>query len=314
MRVTDAYRFNFYTTTLDNLQSQINTDENEIASGLQVTNPSDNPAAYAQNVEIQAQESTNTQYASTLNSLNTQGTFYSSAVNSIGNVLTTIQQLAVEQSSSTVDADSRSSAADEVNDLIEQLAAVGNTKVGDSYIFGGTMSNNPPYTVDTLGGAPVVTFAGSANVNQVAVTNSTTVDAGISGQTIFTGTANGQSVDIFQTLQTFSQDLANTAGLSTAQQTAALQTDLGNINNCVDLTADNLATVGTYTKNIGNLLTANGTVSTTLTEDSGDLVNADMAKVVSDYSTLTTAYQAALYTMSKVESMSILNYLPASSV
>jgi flagellar hook-associated protein 3 FlgL len=324
MRITDAFRYNFYVTTLNNIQAQINRDENEVASGLQVIDPSDNPAAYSQNMEIQAEESTNTQYATTLNSLTTQGTFYSSAVNTIGNVLTSVQQLAIEQSSSTVNADSRSSAADEVNGLIEQLAAVGNTKVGDSYIFGGTMSNNAPYAVDTSSGAPVVTFEGSADVNQVAVTSSTTVDAGISGNTIFNGTVSGETVtiggvaqsniDLFKVLQQFSQDLANTAGLTTAQQTTALQTDLANINNCVDLTADNLASVGTYTKNISNLLTANGTASTTLSEDSGDLVNANMAKVVSDYSTLTTAYQAALYTMSKMESLSILNYLSASSV
>ncbi len=158
---------------------------------------------------------------------------------------------------------------------------------------------------------PVVTFQGSATVGQVAVNSSSTVDAGISGQTIFTGAADGQSVDIFQTLQTFASDLANTANLSAAQQTAALQTDLGNINKCVDLTADNLAYVGTYTQNINNLLTTNTNANTTLAQDSSNLVNVDMAKAVSDYTTLSTAYQAALYTMSKVESLNILNYMPA---
>ena len=79
----------------------------------------------------------------------------------------------------------------------------------------------------------------------------------------------------------------------------------------MDLTANNLAYVGTYTKNINDLLTANASADTTLSQTSSDLVSADMAKAISDYSTLSTAYQAALYTMSKVESISILNYLPA---
>lgn len=310
MRVTDAFRYNLYVTTLDTLKGQIDNDQNEIASGKKVMVPSDDPSAFAQNMKIQTEQSATTQYANNLNSLQTNGSYYATAVNSIGNVLTSIQQLAVEQSSSTVDTDSRTSAADTVNDLIQQLAAVGNTKVGDTYIFGGTKANNPAYTVDASSGTPVVTFQGSATVGQVAVNSSTTIGAGISGQTIFTGTANGQSVDIFQTLQQFSQDLANTAGLSTAQQAAALQADLTTINNCVDLTANNMASVGTYTKNISNLLTSNANTSTTLAQDSGDLVNVDMAKAIADYSTLSTAYQAALYTMSKVESMNILNYLP----
>jgi flagellar hook-associated protein 3 FlgL len=272
--------------------------------------PSDNPSSYAQNLEVLAQQSQNTQYGKNLNSLQANGSYYETSVNSIGNILSSIQQLAVEQSSSTADANSRTSAADQVNDLIQQLATVGNTKVGDTYIFGGTQSNNPAYSVSP-GVPPAVTFQGSAKVGQVAVNSSTTIDAGISGQNIFTGTANGQSVDIFQTLQTFSSDLANTAGLSTTQQTAALETDLGNINNCVDLTANNLAYVGTYTKNINNLLTTNTNANTTLAQDSSNLVDVDMAKAISDYTNLSTAYQAALYTMSKVESLNILNYMPA---
>jgi len=269
----------------------------EIASGKKVMVPSDDPSSYAQNLEILAQQSQNTQYKNNLDSLQAQGSYYETSVNSISNVLSSIQQLAIEMASSTVDANSRASAANQVDDIIQQLVTVGNTKVGDTYIFGGTMATNAPYTSNG-------TFQGSAEVGQVAVNNSSTVDAGISGQTIFTGTANGQAVDIFQTLQTFRQDLS-------ANNTAGVQTDLGNINNCVDLTANNLAYVGTYTKNISNLLTANSNTDTTLSQDSSDLVSADMAKAISDYSTLSTAYQAALYTMAKVESLNILDYLPA---
>jgi flagellar hook-associated protein 3 FlgL len=311
MRVGDNFTYQVYETQLSNLQAQMEQTSEEVASGKKVQVPSDNPSSYAQNLEVLAQQSQNTQYGKNLDSLQATGSYYETSVNSIGNILSSIQQLAVEQSSSTVDADSRTAAADEVNDLIQQLATVGNTKVGDTYIFGGTQSNNPPYTVDTSSGAPVVTFQGSAKVGQVAVNSSTTIDAGISGQSIFTGTVNGQSVDIFQTLQTFGADLANTANLSTTQQTAALETDLGNISSCVDLTANNLAYVGTYTKNINNLLTTNANANTTLAQDSSSLVDVDMAKAVSDYTTLSTAYQAALYTMSKVESMNILNYMPA---
>jgi flagellar hook-associated protein 3 FlgL len=311
MRVGDNFTYQVYETQLSNLQAQMNQTSEEVASGKQVQVPSDNPSNYAQNLEVLAQQSQNTQYGKNLNALQTAGSYYQTSVNSISNILSSIQQLAVEQTSSTVDSDSRTSAADQVNDLAQQLAAIGNTKVGDTYIFGGTMSNVPSYAFTLSNGTFTVTFAGSATVGQVAVNSSTTIDAGISGQTIFTGTANGQSVDIFQTLQTFSADLANTANLSTAQQTAALQTDLGNINSCVDLTADNLAYVGTYTKNISNLLTTNTNANTTLAQDSSNLVDVDMAKAVSDYATLSTAYQAALYTMSKVESLNILNYLPA---
>ncbi len=302
MRVTDSFRFQTYTATLSTLESQMDMLTNQIASGKKVLAPSDDPASYAQNMQITAEQSQNTQYASNLNSLQANGAYYQTSLNSMGDILTTVQQLAVQMSSSTVDASSRTAAVNQVDGYIQQLVALGNTKVGDTYIFGGEKANGAAYTLDS--GTNSVTFNGTDNVAKVAVSSSTTVDAGISGNTIFTGTVNGQNVDIFATLQQFGNDLAN-------NDTAALQTDLTNIGNCVDLTSNNLAYVGTYTQNISSLLSTNTTTGTTLTQTSDNLVDVNTAQAYSDYTTLSTAYQAALYVMSKAESLSILNYLPA---
>ncbi len=310
LSVGDAYRYNAYVTTLSNLQSQLDQTTEEVSSGKKVASPSDNPSSYAQNLEIVAEQTQNTQCANNLNSLKTSASYYETSVNSVSDILTTVKQLAVETASSTSDSNARSDAATEVDNLIEQLVSVGNTKAGSSYLFGGTNASNPAYTVDTSSGTPVVTFQGSAEVGQVAVTSSTTVAAGFSGQSIFSGTVNGTSVDIFQTLTTFSEDLKNTSGLSSSQQLSALQTDMSNIDNCVDLTANSLSAVGSYTSNITNLLATNSTTDTSLTQISSELVDADTAQAISQYSTLSTAYQAALYVMAKVESMNILQYLP----
>jgi flagellar hook-associated protein 3 FlgL len=302
MRVTDSFTFQTYAATLSTLESQMNTLTNQIASGKKVIVPSDDPAGYAQNMQITAELSQNTQYASNLNSLQANGAYYQTSLNSIGNILTAVQQLAVQMSSATVDASARSTAVDQVNGYIQQLVALGNTKVGDTYIFGGENASGAAYTLDSATNS--VTFNGTDNVAKVAVNSSTTIDAGISGNTVFTGTVNGQNVDIFATLQQFGNDLAN-------NDTAALQTDLTNIVNCVDLTANNLAYVGTYTQNISSLLSTNTTAGTTLTQTSDNMVDVNTAQAYSDYTTLSTAYQAALYVMSKAESLSILNYLPA---
>ncbi len=314
MKIGDSLRYQLYETALSNVKSQMDQTSEEVASGEKVQVPSDNPSSYAQNMQVQTDLSQNTQYKSNLDSLQATGSYTDTALNSVSNIVSTAQQLAVETASSTSDASARQAAATQVDDLIQQLVTLGNTKVGDTYIFGGTRSNNPAYTMttDPTTGTPVVTFAGSATVGQVAVTASTTMDAGISGQTIFTGTADGQPVDIFATLEQFSDDLKNTSGaMSSDQQITALQTDLGNINNCADLTANNLSYVGSYNKNISNLLAANSNADTTLNAESSNLIGVDMAQAISDYTNLSTAYQAALYTMSKVESINILQYLPA---
>jgi len=297
MRVGDSFMYQSYVTTLSNLKSQMDQATEEVSSGKKVVVPSDDPSAYAQNLEVLAEQSQNTQYKSNLTSLQTLSGYYQNSLNTVSSVLTSAKQLAVQMASDTVDESSRTAAASQVNDMISQLVAVGNTKVGDTYIFGGMKADTAPYAADG-------TFSGTSAVGQVAVDSSTTMAAGISGNTVFNGSVNGQTVNIFTTLQQFATDLAN-------NDTGALQTDTTNIDNCVDLTANNLSYVGTYADNISSLLTTNSNTDTTLTQTSSSLTGVDMAQAVSDYTTLSTAYQAALYTMSKVESLSILNYLPA---
>jgi flagellar hook-associated protein 3 FlgL len=248
MRVADAFRFEIYKSQLSTLKTKMDRLTSQIASEKKILVPADDPASFAKNIEITAELSQNSQYKKNLNSLKAAGSYYETAVNTMGNVLTQVQQLAVQQASDTVDADSRSTAASQVDDIIQQLVAVGNTKVGNTYLFGGKNASVPAYTLDTT--TNTVTFKGTSAVPKVAVDSATTVNGGFSGNTVFAGTIGGQSVDIFQT-------------------------------------------------------------DTTLATASSSLVAVDAAEAISDYTTLSTAYQAALYTMAKVESLNIMNYLPS---
>ncbi len=296
MRVGDSFQFQTYASTLMNLKSQMDQATQEISSGEKVIAPSDDPSAYAQNLEVLAEQSQNTQYKSNLTSLQTLSGYYQNSLNTVSNVLTSAEQLAEQMASDTQDATTRTSAASEVGSMIDELVTVGNTKVGDTYIFGGEDAGTAPYQSDG-------TFVGSSQVGQVAVDSSSTMAAGISGNTIFNGTVDGQSVNIFTTLSQFQTDLTN-------NNTTGIQTDLNNIGNCVSLTTGNLSYVGSYANSISSLLTTNSNTDTALSTTSSNLVGVDMAQAVSDYTTLSTAYQAAIYTMSKASSLTILNYLP----
>ena len=196
MRVGDSFQFQSYVSTLTNLKSQMDQATQEISSGKKVIVPSDDPSAYAQNLEVLAEQSQNTQYKSNLTSLQTLTGYYQNSLNTVSNILTSAKQLAVQMTSDTQDATTRAAAASEVNGMVDQLLAVANTKVGNTYIFGGNNAEAAPYQSDG-------TFVGSSQVGQVAVNPSSTMAAGISGSTIFNGSLNGQSVNIFTTLSQF---------------------------------------------------------------------------------------------------------------
>jgi flagellar hook-associated protein 3 FlgL len=294
MRVTDSFRYDLYTNMLSTLKEKIDKNQVMVASGRKILTPSDDPAAFAKAMQIDAQKSMNDQYRKNLNSLKTTGAYYETSVNTISDLLTKAKELAVQMASDTVDANARKSAAEEIDGIIQQLVAVGNTKVGSTYIFGGKKSNLAPYNQDG-------DFSGTEEVTKVAVDSSSTMDGSISGSRIFTNGLDG-GVDIFATLKGFRSHLSD-------NDLGGIQDDINKINSCVDLTADNLSYVGVYTKRIETLLSANETRGLTLTETQSDLVNVDVVQAVSDYYALTTAYQAAAYTMSKVQNLTLLNYL-----
>lgn len=304
MKVSDSYMYDYYTDTLSKLKTQLEEAVTRVSSGLDVSSPSDSPVAYSQNLKVQTQLSQNEQYKSNLQSLQTTGSYYNTCLTSIGDIMTAITQLATEESSDTATSEARTTAASQVDSYIEQLVSLGNTKVGDTYIFGGKNSTSAPFSIayDASGNITGVTFSGTTDVNKVAVNSTTSLKAGVSGSTIFTGTADGASVDIFSTLIQFATDLRN-------NDTTALTSDLDSINRCVGLTSANSASVGSYLSNISDLLNMNTTTTKTLTETSSNLVSADTVAALSDYVALQTAYQAAAYCMSKVEGLTVLKYM-----
>ncbi len=297
MRVTDSYRFDLYKKIFANLKEKADRTTQMIASQRRIMAPSDDPISYAKSLQIDAQLDKNAQFKKNINSLQTTAAYYESAINNVSDLLSEAKQLTIQMASDTADEESRLSAAEQIDGIIDQLMALGNTKVTDTYIFGGTQSTTVPYTID--GATGDVVFNGSANVNQVFVSSSATMEGGISGARVF---SDGAGVDIFATLQTLKDHLE-------ANDVPGITADLGSLGECIDMTADNLSYVGTYGTKMETLVDTNTARDTRLTETLAELVDADTVSLISDYNSLTTAYQAAAYCMSKAQGLSVLNYM-----
>jgi flagellar hook-associated protein 3 FlgL len=306
VRVSDSFRYNIYKNNLSALKEKMDKTTSMISSQRKILVPSDDPVAFARNVEIGSQLNANTQYIRNLNSLKTTASYYETSINTITDLMTRVKELATQALSDTMDENGRTIIAEEIDGIIGQLAAVGNTKVGNTYIFGGKQANEIPYTLQPDPDNPTDPDAsyyqfrsGSAGVTKVAMDSSTTIDSGIIGSKVFDG-----AVDIFKTLKTFSNDLK-----ASTTDHASLDADFGDINTFIDETANNLAYVGTYTRKIETFLTANETRELTLTTAASDLMDVDPVSAITDYTALSNAYESSLYIMSKVRDLSILNYL-----
>jgi flagellar hook-associated protein 3 FlgL len=222
---------------------------------------------------------------------------YDSSITTIHGLLTRAKEIAVSQSSDTMNASTRRSSAEEIKGIIEHLITIGNTKIGNNYIFGGKKSDVTPFTLDS--GDYSVTFQGSAEVSSVFIDKGEQEKMGISGYDIFYGSG---SFSVFGTLKDLKEALeTNNAG--------SIRSSLDSLNTALDMTENNVAYVGAYAGKIDTLLESQATKDLRYTEMLSELMDADMAQLVSDFNMLTNAYQTSLYSMSKLQEFNILNYL-----
>jgi flagellar hook-associated protein 3 FlgL len=297
MRVGDSIKFEIFKSNLNRLKSNLDSVQEMMASQKKIFRPSDDAIGFSRGVEIEADRGLISQYKRNLDRLKTLGAMYDSSVTTVHDLLTRAKEIAVTQSSDTMDASTRKSSAEEIKGIIEHLITIGNTKIGNNYVFGGKKSDITPFVLDS--GDYSVTFQGSREVPSVFIDKGELEKMGISGYDIFYGSGG---FSIFGTLKDLKEALeTNNAG--------AIRNSLDTINTALDLTENNVAYVGTYTGKIDTLVDSQATKDLRYTELMSELMDADMAQLVSDFNMLTNAYQTSLYSMSKLQEFNILNYL-----
>src|SRR5208337_5014218 len=101
---------------------------------------------------------------------------------------TQAEQIASEGSNSTNDTTTNEALATQVDALINSLLSVANTQNGNTYLFGGTASNKPPFAVAASNSAGLpqsIVYNGSSQRGSVNIGQEQTVNTLYAGSQIF---------------------------------------------------------------------------------------------------------------------------------
>jgi len=196
-------------------QSQLLTLENELSTGKQVNQPSDNPSAAAMIIQLQKTLDQRQGYANNITNGQTQLSAVDSSLESVGSLLLQAQTIASSDAGSTTTQDQRTGDASIVNNLISEIQNLANTSSNGVYVFGGQNGNTAPF-VSANGG---VQFVGSNNVIQNTVNLNTLMPMGISASNVFGGLSSdvqGSNLSPAVTAQTLLSNLdgATSEGVS----------------------------------------------------------------------------------------------------
>jgi len=295
------------------LASQQYQLQNQASTGQRVQAPSDDPAAMQQALILQAQNSSASQYAQNISTLQTGATAVGSVLQQLQTVTNRVSEIAAQVGGAT-SPDAMQSYGAEVTQLIQQAAQLLNTKNGDQYLFSGTASDQPPFVVATDAGGNVtgVTYQGNTGAAQSEIGENSTIAVGVPGENN-TGTGprglvsdNRYGADLFNHLISLQNDLqaGNANAVSTTDQ-QALSKDQDNL---VYQVANN----GAVQARLDAASTAAGATQTSLQQSLNTVAGADLTQTLASLTQANTAYQVALQSSSTILQLqqSLLSYLP----
>lgn len=271
--------------------------QNEVSTGKQVQQPSDNPSGIAQSLGFRNQYDQINEYQHTITQANSFLSATDTALGSVNDLLRQARTIAVQGGSNVITNDTRSALVTQIQNIITQVGTIANSTDGTRYIFAGQRTDKPPYTVDTAGnytyvGGSTVTNDGAVKLD---VGRGDTAQINVPGDTIFT--------PILANLKSLESDL------SLGQSQAVSNTDLANldtqINNVLSVRADVGAKINRLTQKSSDY----DVTKDNLTKLISNIEDADYAKTVVEYQTAQTAYQAAVQSTAKIYQTSLLDFL-----
>jgi flagellar hook-associated protein 3 FlgL len=276
-------------------QQQIQTDEQEIASGQSVNLPSDNPAAAAELAQNADQTSQADQFQRSIGSVQGEIQNADSALSSVTNALQQAISLGVEGANGTVNSADRAAIATQIQGIQSQLLSLANLSYQGNYVFGGTANQTAPYVLDSSSPSGV-TYQGNTGVNRVTLGSEFSLQTNLPGSQIFSASPN----NVFQGIQDLITSLQSGTGISTAV------TELGAANNYI-------SSQSVFYGNALNQLTAQQTYlageSTQLSQQQNTEGGADLTAVITNLTTAQASLQATLEAIGQTANTNLFEYL-----
>lgn len=278
-------------------QTQQQTSLLELSTGKRVNKPSDDPLASAQMVANSDQSSRTDQYLHNVDTLTGQLQTADSALSSVVTAVTRAISLGVQGSTGTVSDANRQQIAQDLVGIQAQVLQLANTEVNGTFLFGGTETTAPPFTLDSTS-ATGVTYNGNDATNSVQIADGLNVKTNMPGSQLFQGT----NANIFGALQQLITSLQTGS-------TANAQTATNQLRDAFDTLTSQRIFYGNTVNQLNSTQTFLQQEKVSLSSQATNLIGADITKSASDLTRAQTAYNATLAAAAKILPTSLLDYL-----
>jgi len=295
MRVTPGMTAENAVYNLQQGRASIDALQEQIASGSVINRPSDDPLSTRQLLDLKEQISAGEQYSSNITRAELLLNVTNTALDGMSDVMQQVKKIAGDMISGTLDATTISGAVSNLTQLKSQLVDLGNTRIGDQYVFAG-FKNSQPF--DTTTGA----FSGTNDLLNMEIAPGSTVATNISGGALLRGNDPGSPVDILGSIEALITAITN-------KDSAAITDGVKNMKAAGDQITSAMTDVAGRLVRLDNMQSMIDSNQNTLQTIFGDMQNVDYARAGVLLSQQTTAFNAALSTTAKLTQLSLLDYM-----
>ena len=280
---------------LDN-QAQLSRTQIQLATGKRILTPSEDPAGAAKTLDLQRYVETNKQFVSNMAVVRARLETQETALASVTNLLQRASELAIQGNNGTTGQSGRDGIAAEVDQLLEQLLALANTRDSNGeYLFGGLQRASEPFTIV----AGSIVYNGDDIQRQLQVSEDRRLADADTGRDIFLSVNPGGD-NAFDILSTLAADLRSGADLS------------GSINDvrlALEQVLEARARGGARLNALDDLGNINADMAVTLETQLSEIRDLDYAEAVARMNRQLTALQASQQSYAKLSQLSLFNYL-----
>jgi len=164
IRVSENMKYNTIVNNLFRAQDSYNAAMEKMASQKKINRPSDDPVGMSRIVSLRKSRASVGQYRRNIDGCNSWIEITESKLSSVDDLLVNAQEIAIAQSTATASAGTRSISAVAVQQIMDGMLSLANSKYGDRYLFSGTRMDEEPFSPSESAAAIGPAVAADGNV------------------------------------------------------------------------------------------------------------------------------------------------------
>jgi len=295
MRISNEAIFNTFIKYDKARQKDIARHTEEISSGKRILSPSDDFAAMAKSLKFKEVNQEVDNYISNIDTVKMRQTAAQTAMTNIADAGTEARSEIVRLlNHGVLDQEDAEIINKYLQDLKSYMIDQANTKVADTYIFGGTKTDAPPYSSAASG----VTYSGNEDEQKVQVAKNFEASATFSGKRLGLEEMTKAIDDI-------------KAAIEAGDLTSITDSLLENFDKGYHKLLQNRSFIGAEERTVEEFKQQHETYKTVYNNFISNLEDADITEAIAGLERSKVAYEASMAVFNQNKDLNLLKYLAA---